>query len=96
MSVKQTRGDYKEIIELALIVLGVPPKPGYKFKAPGANHRARWMARVLYTLKIYLFRLEFPLPSDILNKIQELCLFFCSHLCEILDLIAVKRRCTIQ
>jgi hypothetical protein len=40
---KQTRDDNRELVELTLICLGVQPytKP-YKFKYPGAYHRARW------------------------------------------------------
>jgi hypothetical protein len=36
------RDDYKDIIELTLLVLGVEI-PNYSFKLPGANHRASWM-----------------------------------------------------
>jgi hypothetical protein len=70
------RDDYKEMIELSLLVLGVE-LPNYNFKLPGANHRARWMARVIYSLKIYLFRKQFRLKPGIGKKIKEISLFFC-------------------
>ena len=52
----QPRDDYRELLELWLIVLGEKPPRGIKFRAPGAMHRARWMAKVLYALKIILFK----------------------------------------
>ena len=54
------RDDYKEMIELSLLVLGVSSEENvYHFKLPGAYHVARWMAKVIYCLKIFLFRDEF-------------------------------------
>ena len=52
---KLLRDDYKEIIDLTLVVLGSPPNK-FSFKKPGAIHKARWMAPVIYTLKMFLFR----------------------------------------
>ena len=49
------RDDYKESIELVLVVLGYTP-PNFTFKKPGAFHKARWMAPLIYGLKIFLFR----------------------------------------
>jgi hypothetical protein len=41
-SVYCLRGDYKELVELSLIVLGESPNSkAYKFKMPGAMHNAR-------------------------------------------------------
>ena len=46
---KQPRGDYKEFLELAKVILGesVGRKNGYEFQIqrPGADHHARWMAK---------------------------------------------------
>src|SRR6185436_16151702 len=50
----QPRDDYKELLHLALVFLGAPTK-GVRITAPGAMHRARWMAKLIYCLKIYLF-----------------------------------------
>ena len=49
------RGDYKESVELVLVVLGYTP-PKFTFKKPGAFHKARWMAPLIYGLKMFLFR----------------------------------------
>ena len=34
------------------------PKGGIRFRRPGAFHRARWMAKLIYALKIFLFRCQ--------------------------------------
>lgn len=49
------RDDYKELIELTTIVLGSPPAKIH-WRAPGAIHHARWMAKLLYAMKIIFFR----------------------------------------
>lgn len=75
------REDYREICELCLIVLGfeVPNKPLYHFRAPGAYHMARWMAKVIYCFKIYLFREQFKLTENERKGLAEFCLF-ASHI----------------
>lgn len=52
---EQVRDDYMELIELTLTVLGQPPSTIH-WRAPGPVHRARWMAKLIYAMKIYLFR----------------------------------------
>ena len=47
----QVRDDYQELLHLVIIFLGGVPEKGVKFRAPGAMHRARWMAKVLYAIK---------------------------------------------
>jgi hypothetical protein len=76
MNIQHIRSDYKEIVELSLIVLGVKPRTAYMLKRPGANHRARWMARVIYSIKIYLLRKVYKMPIDVENKFKHLSLFF--------------------
>ena len=49
------RDDYKEFLEIAIVCLG-GSLPGFNFKKPGAFHHARWMAKVLYCLKIWMLR----------------------------------------
>ncbi|KAK0069028.1 hypothetical protein Bpfe_001210 [Biomphalaria pfeifferi] len=51
----QVRDDYEELIELTMIILGDPPKTIH-WRAPGPVHHARWMAKLIYAIKIYLFR----------------------------------------
>jgi hypothetical protein len=38
-----------------MVVLGMPPTKIH-WRAPGPIHHARWMAKLLYAIKIYLFR----------------------------------------
>ena len=50
---KHPRDDYKELIELSLTYLGKPPAR-FKFRKPGAIHRAGWMAKLIYATKMVL------------------------------------------
>ena len=58
------RGDYKELLELAKLILGgsIERKKGYTFHLtrPGADHHARWMAKSIYILKMVLFMHQLP------------------------------------
>jgi len=55
----QPRDDYRELLELTIIYLGGRPSRGMHFMQLGALHRARWMARVIYAIKIRLFCSQF-------------------------------------
>jgi hypothetical protein len=59
LAVKQQRDDYRELLELTMIFLGATPARGIRFMQPGALHRARWMARVIYAIKICMFHSQF-------------------------------------
>ncbi|XP_076064981.1 uncharacterized protein LOC143039019 [Oratosquilla oratoria] len=49
------RGDYKELVELCLLFVTKGSEPvKFTMVRPGALHKARWMAKLLYTLKIVL------------------------------------------
>ena len=41
------REDYEELLHLCLIFLGGSESSQTKFRAPGAYHQARWMARAV-------------------------------------------------
>jgi len=72
------REDYKELLELCRIFLrGYPDVNEAKplFRAPGAFNHARWMAKAIYSLKIYLFQKQFSLTAKEKRGIQELVLF---------------------
>ena len=53
------RDDYREFVELCTVFLNdeMPGRSGQSvtFKRPGALHKARWMAKLLYSIKICLF-----------------------------------------
>lgn len=70
-----SRDDYKEFLELALVFLGGNLPRRITFKAPGAIHHARWMAKALYSLKIYLFRKQFNLTKNEEKGLRDICIF---------------------
>jgi hypothetical protein len=72
------RDDYRELINLCLLILGASRETEYHFRLPGAVHQARWMAKVIYCFKIMLFREQFKLTAKELKNLTELCLFL-SH-----------------
>lgn len=51
------------------------PQDQVYFKYPGAVHHARWMAKAIYCLKIFIFRNEFVLTPKELNSLQQICIF---------------------
>ena len=63
----QPRDDYKELLELCLIYLGEQTPSGIRFKAPGAFHHARWMAKLIYSIKIWLIRDQFKMVQPFSN-----------------------------
>lgn len=65
------RDDYKELLELSLLFLGTNLTPNITIKTPGAFHRARWMAKLIYNLKIYLFRKQFKLTESEVSGLQK-------------------------
>ena len=56
----------------------------FTVKASGARHHARWMSKVIYSVKIELFRkqLEKVLPHDYLENITNLSVFLCLNYVE--------------
>ena len=44
----------------------------YLFIAPGATHRARWMAKAIYTLKIGLFQKQFKLTKNKASAVKSM------------------------
>lgn len=72
---QQVRDDYRELLELSIIFIGEIPIGGVKFKAPGATHHARWMAKLLYALKIWMFRNQFRLTPHETRGLRDLAIF---------------------
>ena len=72
------REDYRELCELALMILGewtLPSGKNFTFKAPGAYHMARWMAKIIYCFKIYLFRDQFQMTPSEEKSLKEFGIF---------------------
>lgn len=78
---KQARDDYREFLELMILFLGGQiPKTNKlakdrKFAPPGPVHHARWMAKAIYSLKIFLFREQFTLLQREKNGFRDVCIF---------------------
>lgn len=69
------RGDYKELLELTAIFLG-QKIDNYNFKTPRAMHRARWMSKIINSIKIFLFRSEETcVTADLFKNLQNFLLF---------------------
>jgi len=70
------RDDYKEVIELCVIFLCGDLQKYVSFKRPGAIHKARWMAKLLYSIKLCLFEEQInELPPGTITtkqKVQKL------------------------
>ena len=60
----ELRGDYRELLELGIVFLGGVPPRGVCIQAPVAFHHARWMAKLVYSFKIFIFRAQFSLNLD--------------------------------
>lgn len=71
---KFLRGDYKECVELGLILLGEDGS-GYYLKAPQGLSKARWMCKILYAFKQYLLQKHLNLPSDYIKQLNIFCIF---------------------
>lgn len=69
------REDYREILELAVIFLGGIPKRGIFFRRPGAMHQARWMAKAIYCLKMFLLRKEYLMSPAEESACGKICVF---------------------
>ncbi|ESO04332.1 hypothetical protein HELRODRAFT_191761 [Helobdella robusta] len=71
----QPRHGYLQLIRLSLITLGVSDPTAVQVTPPGAYHRARWMAKGIYCLKIFCFRDQLKLTARELQALKRLCLF---------------------
>ena len=67
--------DYRELLEICVVTLSGVQKRGIRFSRPGALHRARWMAKGSYTVKVFLFRGQFRLTAA-KTQIIRLCALF--------------------
>ena len=71
--------DYKEFLELGLLILGGTPewKKGWShsIQRPGADSHARWMFKAIYTLKLILLQHQFPDISWHKKKLEKMTFF---------------------
>lgn len=76
MQTEYLRNDYKELVELCILFLGGSLAKGNRFHAPGAMHKARWMSKIIYSIKIWLFRDQFQMKPVTLKGIQAVTVFY--------------------
>lgn len=69
------RDDYRELAELAMMVLGEAPPRGVHLSVPGACHQARWMAQNLYLFKMYMFQDQLGYSTGERAKIEKMVIF---------------------
>ena len=79
-----TQGDYHELIELSLLLVTKGSEPQkFSMKHPGALHKAKWMGKLLYTMKIVLLSRkiieQFPnsevATTNQIKKLERFCMF---------------------
>ena len=71
----QPRDDYRELLQLTTSFLSNVRIPGEKFKALAGLHRARWMAKAIYAMKIWMLGEQFKLTKQEEKSIHDNCLF---------------------
>ena len=75
------REDYRELLELSIVCLGGKVE-NFKMRKPGADHHARWMSKIIYSLKIFLvrsFQLEEEVRAQNLRFIKFALLVYIKH-----------------
>jgi hypothetical protein len=72
---ESVRDDYREFLELSIIFLGSSPPRGVRFKAPGAMHHARWLSKVIYSLKVWMFQSQFRITAFEERGLHKMCIF---------------------
>lgn len=72
---KISKDDYRELIELSIIFLGGDTEHKFKIRPPGAMHQARWMAKVIYSIKISLLSSQFTISNKDKTALLDVCLF---------------------
>lgn len=70
---KFIRDDYAELNDLCLKFLGIETEK--QFMVPGSVSKARWMAKGLYAIKMYLFRDQLDLDEEFEAGLLEFSLF---------------------
>lgn len=71
------RSDYVELLKLTLILVLKPEdSQGMNVQAPGSYNRARFMGRILYCIKIYLYRSQLVMEDSVLDSIRRFLVFF--------------------
>lgn len=73
--IKHCRNDYMELLKLVIILLSPDDRQAYTVHAPGCVSRARFMGHMLYSIKIYLYRLQLNWSEREMDGIRRFILF---------------------
>ena len=72
---KTSRDDYAELLRLCSVFLSGSSDDETCFRAPGAMHNARWMAKAIYSIKMFVFRDQLKLTAREVTGMTKVCLF---------------------
>ena len=72
---KTSRDDYAELLRLCSVFLSGSSDDETCFRAPGAMHNARWMAKAIYSIKTFVFRDQLKLTAREVTGLTKVCLF---------------------
>ena len=70
------RDDDREIVETAMMILGLSPKENYVWKKPGACHKGRFCAFGIYIHKAVAFSEQLGLEEDFIENLVSEKFFF--------------------
>ncbi|KAG0707001.1 hypothetical protein GWK47_024234 [Chionoecetes opilio] len=70
---QQQRDDYRKMLIFARAFLGGGVTAPFRY--PGPIHHARWMAKVIYSFKVWLFRRQFRLTVREEPGLRDICVF---------------------
>lgn len=76
------RDNYREFLELALLFMGEDlgkKEHQVTFHTPCPTHHARWMAKALYNLRIFLFRNQIQLSAEELQALAQINVFLIKY-----------------
>jgi hypothetical protein len=76
------RDDYKELLQLVLVFVGSLDGNVVGFRTPGAIHHARWMAKAIYCLKIFIFRRQFKMSKEEESSVRAISVFIVKFYCK--------------
>src|ERR1043165_3690036 len=72
---KQPRDDYRELLEITILFLGGTPARGVHFMAAAGMHRAHWMAKAIYSIKLWIVYDQVPLTKKEEQGMRDVAIF---------------------
>ena len=69
------RDDYRELVELGMLLLGEDPPGGMSWKKPGATHKARFCNFGIYICKALAFSDQLDIDNDNITKLTRVVTF---------------------